>query len=282
MKSLEERLREAQSADAEKLWTIVKDTNPEVISHATLNRHFTDDMAVYIAKRHVTTSETLGFLANDVRFRDSYSLKLAICKNPKSPPRVTLALLKFLRIFDLADISRSKHLPTVLRQKVELAIMERIPTMPSGVKIALTKRANSTIIMYLMERSDAKVIRNCLDSPRLTEGHLHKIINKPATKAMIITAISEHPKWSLRYLIRFGLIRNFHTPMSRVIEFLQGMKTGDLKELYGDPKVPNSTKPFIHKELMDRAESTEIPKEEIYDLNEDDDRQLDDTWKEIH
>ncbi len=282
MLSIEDKINKAQSAGTEELWTIIRDPNPDVISSATLNKNLTEDMAVFIARRNAASQETLGFLANDVRFRGCYKLKLAICRNPKCPPRVSLALIKFLRIFDLSDITRSKHLPVILRQKIELLIMERIPTLPAGIKIALSKRANSTIILALMEKGEKRVIRTCLDSSVLTEENIYKIINRPATKPLIITMISEHPKWSLRYLVRFGLIRNFHTPMSFVTKFISDMKTKDLKDLYSDPKLPNSTKPFIFSELQDRKESTDIEGEKMFDLSDEEDTDLTDTWKEIY
>ena len=281
MQTVEEKIQRAQSAGVEELWTLIKDPHPDVISSATLNRHLTEDMAVFIARRNVTPQETLGFLSNDVRFKGSYKLKLVICRNPKCSPRISLALMKFLRVFDLSDITRSQHLPVILRQKIELSLLEKIPSMPEGIKIALSKRANSTIILAIMDKGDKRVISTCLDSPVLTEEHIYKILNRPTAKPHVITMIAEHPKWSLRYLIKFGLIRNFHTPMSHVTKFICGMKTNDLKDLYRDPKLPSSTKPFIFSELRDRNETTDIGEDTVFDLSDDEDADLTETWREI-
>jgi hypothetical protein len=54
------------------------------------------------------------------------------------------------------------------------------------------------------------------------------------------------------------------------------MKTVDLKELYDDARTPLSTKPFLFRELLERGESTEVAKDEIYDLPEDEGCALDD------
>jgi hypothetical protein len=218
----------------------------------------------------------LGFLAGDVRFKESYKLKLALCKNARTPQRITLSLLKFLRIFDLAALTRDTQIPTILRQKIEQAVSEKIRAMPLGVKTALARKANSTIVMGLMERGDESVVRVCLESPALTEGDLYKIINRPSTGAVVIRMIAEHTKWSLRYQIRFALIRNFFTPTSLVVRFVGGMKTVDLKDLYADARTPLSTKPFLFRELLERRETTEITKDEIYDLPEDEGCALDD------
>ncbi|GBE31121.1 hypothetical protein BMS3Bbin05_00017 [bacterium BMS3Bbin05] len=281
MLPLSERIKAARTAEAEELWDIIRDPHPEATSNATMNGNLTEDMAVFIAKRNAATQETLGFLAGDVRFKHSYKLKLAICKNPKTPPRISLAFIKFLRIFDLSDIIRSRHLPVILRQKVELVIKERIPAMPPGIKVALAKRANSNVVVELMAKGDKRVISTCLDSPVLTEEYLHRMLNRPATKPLIIRMIAAHPQWSSRYLIRFALIRKFHTPMAQVTKFIDGMKTADLKELYRDPKLPASTRPFIYRELMDRNETTETAEEEIFNLSDEADENPGNIWDEI-
>ncbi len=72
----------------------------------------------------------------------------------------------------------------------------------------------------------------------------------------------------------FALIRNFYTPMARAAKFISRMKINDLKDLYADPKVPSSTKPFIFRELRERGETVDIQQEVAYDLHDDDDRPL--------
>ncbi len=263
-----EKLKAAMSAEGEELWKLLREPHSGVISNASLNRNLTEDMAVFIARKKGVLPDTLSFLAGDVRFRDSYPLKVALCRNPKTPQQTTFSLLKFLRIFDLSDLTRDQTIPLNVRQKIEQMISEKIPSMPSGVKSALARRANSTIVTLLMEKGDENVVRACLDSPVLTEGLLYKLINKGGAP-VLAKMIAEHRKWSLRYTIRFALIRNFNTPMTHVTDFIIHMKTADLKDLYADTKLPASTRPFIFNELLQRGESTEEAKEEVYNLPEE-------------
>ncbi len=271
MTSLEQRLEQAHTAQDEELWSLVRDTHPQVILNVTLNRSLNEEMALFLAKTRTTPAEALGFLAGDIRFKDSYKLKLALCRNPRTPQRVSFSLLKFLRIFDLGDLTRDQSVPVTMRQKIELMLTEKIPSMPSGVSIALAKRSNSAIVMALMARGDAKVVNACLDSPVITETHLCEIINRRSVKPAIIHMISEHPKWSLRYAVKYSLIRNFHTPMVHVTRFIPDMKTNDLRELYSSESLPKSTRPFIFSELKERCETVEMPEEETYEISEDDD-----------
>lgn len=280
MVTVEQRMKAALISHGEELWGLVRDPDPQVVSQTTLNRSLTEEMVVFIAKRKSISSETLGFLAGDIRFKSSYKLKLAICKNPRTPQKITLSLLKFIRLFDLSDITRDQHIHINIRQKVESMIGERIPAMPRGNKTALAKRASTNVLLALMEHGDEIVVSTCLDSPSLAEAYLYKLINNPRTKPAVIRLLATHGKWSLSYFIRFALIRNFYTPMSRVVKFIAHMKTGDLKDLYRDPKLPSSTKPFIFRELGERDETVEVHPEVTYDLHDDDDYDLPDQESE--
>ncbi len=266
---IEQKIKAAQTASSEELRGLVREHHPDILLNATLNRNLTEDMAILIAKNPSASPETLGFLAGDVRFKDSYKLKLTVCKNPKTPQRVTFSLLKFLRIFDVSDLTKDRHIPVNVRQKIEQVLSEKLPSLPPGVKTALARRANTTIVAELMQRGDERVVASCLDSPVLTEEIICRIVNREATKPLVTRLIAEHPKWSLRYTVRFALIRNFNTPMVRVAPFIGEMKTSDLKELYADPKVPKSTKPFIFRELADRNETPDEAEGAVYELDEE-------------
>ena len=263
--------RDAGSAEGEALWRAIKTQYPQALANATYNRKLNEDMAVFVARSRSTPPEALGFLAGDVRFKKNYKLVLALCRNPKTPQRVVLTLLKHVKIFDLADLSRNRFVPSVTRQKVYVMLVDRIKGMPSGVKIALSKRASTEIVLKLMEKSGRRVGDACLESPLLTEPWLVVMVQKEITKPEVVRALAEHPKWSLRYAMRYALIRNRHTPLEAIAPFLAGMKVRDLKDLYADTKVSPSTKPFIHQELLRRGEDTEPIVDEVVELDEHED-----------
>lgn len=260
---------QARTGGPEELWQLVKDTHPDVLMNILFNRHFTEDMAVSLAKNRNVPSEILALLAGDRRFRESYKLKLLICRNPRTPQRVVFSLLKFVRIFDLTDIAKDLNVQINVRQKIELMINERIRAMPSGMQKALARRANAAVLMAIMESGDESVVKICLDNPMLTEGHICTIINRSAISPAVIRLISSDRKWTLRYYVRYALIRNMHAPLVHVVKFIAGMKTVDLRDLYEDPKLPLATRPFIFRELQERAEATG-PETEVHDLPDDD------------
>ncbi len=241
----------------EDLWNILRETGAEKFNEIILHKDLTEEMALYIAENRNTPPEALGILASSVRFKDSYRLKLALCKNPKTPQRVTLSLLKFLRLFDLADLTKNQKIHINIRQKVEQILKEKIPSLPIGNRITLAKRSSGTVVQYILEKAKggkevSGLINTCLENPMLREGDVLRLINSETTPPNVIQAIAIHPRWTTRYSIRYALIRNFYTPLSIVVEFLKDMKIQDLEELYNDEAVPSSTKPFIYREITER------------------------------
>jgi hypothetical protein len=179
---------------------------------------------------------------------------LALCKNPRTPQKISLPLIKTLRTFDLSDLTRNKQVPISIRTKAEAHIREKVLTMPLGIKISLARRASTNILLKLIEDGMREVVRVCLNNPLLTEGDISRIIHMKRIATHVIRQIAEHPKWANRYDIQRALIRHNHTPLSCVVNYLSGIKTTDLKELHKDPEVPSSTKPFLYRELLDRGE----------------------------
>jgi hypothetical protein len=255
MKDEERDIELASSGTEDDLRSLAHHPSPEVLLTLLRNKNFTEDIALIIANRKDINPEILEFLSNDLRWKGSYSITKALCKNPKTPHRLSLSLIKSLKTFDLADLTRNQFIPLNIKMKAEAEIIEKLPAMPLGIKITLAKRASSNVLMKLIEDGKKEVVAACLDSPYMTEGDIYKIISKKTISHNVIRQIAEYPKWSCRYQIQWALILNNHTPLSRVVDFLKNIKTSDLKELYEAPETPISTKPFIHRELLEREGS---------------------------
>ena len=254
MKDFEKEINLAYTANKEELKLLVYHPSQRVLANLIYNSNLTEDLAVILAGRRNISTEILESLYLDKRWKESYRIALALCKNQKTPQAISLSLLKSLRIFDLADLTRNQQIPVNVRMRAEFIINEKILSMPLGIKMTLAKRASSNILMRLLEDGMKDVVAICLDSYCMTEGIICKVLNTKNMASHVVHQIARHKKWASRYDIQWSLIRNNHAPLSRVVHFLKNMKMNDLKELYAAPEVPKSTKPFIYREIMDREE----------------------------
>ncbi len=262
----ETRAARAANASDEEIALFVHDPSAKVILALLGNRNFTEEHALIVSNRKNLSPDVLKALFKDTRWNESYPVRLALAKNPKTPLFTALSIARFLRLFDLADLARNHLLPVIYRKKLEAMVIEKIPTLALGIKKTLAKVAAGDILISLIKDGYPDVIKRCLENPHLVEAHLYKVISHKMTTPGTIRTIAENRNWTFRYHIKFALIRNEHTPLARSVLFLIDLKTGDLKELYRDPHLPPGIRPFIHRELFERGEDPERlsgPDEEI-------------------
>jgi hypothetical protein len=281
----ETRIEQARSARKEELFRFLHDSSPNVVRALLGNRHLAEDDILVMAGRKNLPADLLEMIAKDKRWVESYPIRLALAKNPKTPLSVALSIARYIRLFDLAEISRSRFLPPVFRHKLEAIIIAKVPTMALGVKKTLAKIVSGDVLLKMIQDGYPEVVKLCLDNPSLLEAHLYKVINRKNTTPGTIRTIAEHANWSSRYMIKLALIRNEHIPLSLSVRFLEALKTMDLRELYTDPSVPVSIKPFIHRELWERGEQPDkVPEERVYEIDEEEMAELEaeETIREIN
>jgi hypothetical protein len=272
----EKRIELAMVANREEITQYVHDPSTKVIKALLGNRHLKEEDVIIIANRKNVPSDVLETIAKEKRWAESYLVRLALARNPKSPLSISLSIMRYLRLSDLEEIARCHFIPLALRRKVETIIIERIPTLPLGNKKTLAKKAAGNVLLKLLQDSDPDVVQLCLNNPHLVEGHLYKVISRADTVAETIRMIAMHPNWSSRSLIRFSLARNGHTPLSLSVRFLQSMKIMDLRDLYADPSLPVTIKPFVHRELWERGQQPEkAGEEQVYEIDEEEMGELD-------
>ncbi len=276
----EKRIAQAGEAEKEEIRQYVHDPSPRVLRSLLANSNLDEKDVVIIANRKNLSEDILESIARDKRWDQSYPVRLAIAKNPRSPLTITLSIARFLRIFDLEEITRNHFIPLVFRHKVEAMINERIPTMPPGNKKTLAKKAAGSVLLKLLQERLPEVVRLCLDNPNMVERHLYKVISRTDTALDTIVMIANHPVWSRRPLVRFALARNPQTPLSLSANFLKTMKLVDLRELFVDPSLPVTIKPFVYRELQKRGSDPETSGEEpVFEINEEELRELE---EELH
>ena len=281
------RVRRAEEAREDEIMLLINDPSSRVIRALLLNGNVTEEHVLIIANRKNLPPEIFDTIFKDKRWSESYPVRLALARNPKTPLFTAISIARFLRLFDVADLARNHLIPAISRKKMESIVIDKLPTLALGVKKSLAKVASGEILLSLIEDGYPDVVKICLDNPHLIEAHLYKVINRKTTTAGTIRTISESQNWTCRYHVKFALIRNEHTPLARSVLFLNGMRILDLKELYRDPLLPVNVRPYIHRELVDRGEDPDRLKtaeeDKIFEIEESElmdlDKEISTCWE---
>lgn len=104
---------------------LVKDPN-RIVSRAVLkNPRITDTEVVQIAQSKVVSDEILREISEGRKWTRLYQVKLALVTNPKTPPHISIGLLKQLREFDLRNLRWNKNVSGVVATAVKNMMKER-------------------------------------------------------------------------------------------------------------------------------------------------------------
>lgn len=104
---------------------LVKDPN-RIVSRAVLkNPRITDTEVVQIAQSKIVSDEILREISEGRKWTRLYQVKLALVTNPKTPPHISIGLLKQLREFDLRNLRWNKNVSGVVATAVKNMMKER-------------------------------------------------------------------------------------------------------------------------------------------------------------
>ena len=125
MLNIGEKIKLAILGNREARTILIRDPN-RIVSKAVLrNPKLTDSEIVLIAQSKVVNEEILREIAESRKWTRLYQVKLALVNNPKTPPHISIGLIRHLRDFDLRSLRWSKNLPGVITTAIKQVMRER-------------------------------------------------------------------------------------------------------------------------------------------------------------
>lgn len=104
---------------------LIRDTNRQVAMAAIRSPAVTDMEVMRYAANRGLDDEIVRFIANQRQWVRLYSVKLALCNNPKCPLPVAMRFLPHLNVRDLKMLSRSKGIPSALCTAAKQMLQQR-------------------------------------------------------------------------------------------------------------------------------------------------------------
>ena len=261
MEPLDSRIHNAIAAGPDAIGPMLRDPSDKVILALIDNPHITEDQLLILAKRRDLPGEILGILSARKFSVEGYKVKLALVNNPKTPRRTALSIVRGLAVRDMAFVTRNKMLPTELRQAAEGMLKERIPSLPMGIKVTLSRQVSEEVLKVMLKDGTPQLIRACFENPMMRESVLVWALNHETVPAAVIEFIAASPKWSAPPNVKYALVRNSNTPIGDAIRFAREMKSQDQRMLYNDPTVPVNVKVQIEIELEKKGLPLSPPSE---------------------
>ncbi len=247
-------LQRARSASGEDLDLLIHEADAKTLLALLENPNMQEPQVSRLLERLDLSTEILTAVAKEGKWTSSESIRLGLARHPRTPRRIAISVLRQLYLFDLVRLSLLPSAPADIRRAAEEFILARVPHLPIGEKLTLARRGPPRVAAAVLAEGHPQAVKLALANPQLTESQILKILAKPGAPARVVTAISQHAKWSVQYNVRVALLRHAHTPVPALLEFLPDVTLRDLKDALAQEALAPHFRKYIQQELARRTD----------------------------
>ncbi|MDY7092514.1 MAG: hypothetical protein SX243_06010 [Acidobacteriota bacterium] len=171
------------------------------------------------------------------RLLTSYKIRRDIARHPKSPQVHAMRFLPGLYWRDLLELSVDTRLLPVLRRSAERQILERLPGLSLGERMAIARRAGHGLLMHLRHDGHQRVIAAMMENPRMTQGVIMPLVASDGAAPEILRLVAANRRWGRLYMVRLALARNPRTPPVVACDLLSGLRKNDIRAVSGNQRL---------------------------------------------
>jgi hypothetical protein len=215
----------------------------------------TEDLALALLKRNNLPVPVLEQLSKNGSVMKSRKVKLALAEHPRAPRPVSLSIVRHLYNFDLLHLALTPTALADIKKVAEETLINRLPTISAGEKLALARRASARVAGALLLDGDPRVIQVALENSRLTEALVVKALTAENSPAAFVHAVCRHPRWSTRREVRIAVLRHPNTPLACALEFSQPLPPALVREVLDASRLPANIKSLLFEEAARRTTS---------------------------
>jgi hypothetical protein len=190
-----------------------------------------DEVLALLDNPHCTASVCQA-IARTPHLAAFYSVRLRLVQHRATPLAHSVKLVHYLFWPDLLRLSTDVKVPAQVRRSIETQLLNRLPKLALGEKIAAAKRCSAALIKVLLFDPDTNVFAALLLNQRLREEDLLLLAGSDSASAEKLQLLASHPKWSFRYAIRRALVMNPSTPRSAAASQLRFLSRRDLRAVH--------------------------------------------------
>lgn len=115
-----EKIEIARTVAGRVLKMLTSDASPRVVAALLENPRLTQGDLLPMVSNEASVPRVLELVARDRRWGARYDIRLALCRNPRTPVAVTLELLASIRKPDLRAVAADHRISRSVRQRADL------------------------------------------------------------------------------------------------------------------------------------------------------------------
>jgi hypothetical protein len=194
-----------------------------------------DGPAMISLLRRAVPIRFLEVVSATAPFSEDARVLAAVVLNPRVPRHLALRLVPSLFWRDLADVAIGPRVPGPVRVRAEAVLKERLPELRVGEKVTLGRIATPALLAGLLADPEPKVIRACLENPRLREDDLVTAVRQEAPPRALLEGAPEAWRWRDSYAVRLAIVVQPRTPLGVALAQLSSLLPADLVRVAETP-----------------------------------------------
>lgn len=249
----ESEVRQFETAERDRITVLLHEASPDDLLALVASQPLEEKHVQLLLRRVDAPKAVLEAIAGSGKWIRSESIRVALVTHPHTPRRQALHLLRQLFPSDLIRVTSHVSAPAEIRCIAEELVVERVKQLPVGEKLQLARRCPARLAGALLADGHLDVLPVVLQNAFLTEAQVVRVLWRTNTPPHVVVGIAEHPKWSVRYMVRIALLRNQHTPLASALRFLPNILLHDLRDLVRGGGVPAHLREHVGRELTKRS-----------------------------
>lgn len=166
----------------------------------------------------------------------SHSVREVLASFRGLPFGHALDLLGTLPWVSLLRVAQEPAAPPVVKRHAERKLLERLPKLTLGEKVALARRAHRPVLRSLIAAADPQVLVALLENGRLVENDVLLMINRGCGgRPEVFREIARHRRWGSCREVRGALVAAPGVPLPVALAALVQLSTEELRRLLRRP-----------------------------------------------
>lgn len=190
-----------------------------------------------VLRNPFVTGEILERLAASREVAAHHELRRELAAHPRTPRTLALSLVAGLSWRDLAELGIDAKAHPLVRRSADRRLLERLPGLAVGERIALARRASGALVAALRFDPNPRVVAALLDNPRLTEIQLVPLASHERANSRCLVVLAESARWASRLAVRKALCRNPATPLGAALRLLPGLPRVETAAVAADARL---------------------------------------------
>jgi hypothetical protein len=247
----------ARTAAGEELAALLHHHSPDVLLALLDNPALDETQLCLLLDRKDLPTEILEEVARRKPLLKNYRVKRALAFHPRTPRLASMRLIRELYLMDVVQLTLLPGISAELKRIAEEQLIARLPQLPLGQKVTLSRRGTARVAGALLAEGHAQVLSVVLDNPQLTEAQVLKALSRDRLPLGVIKAIAQHRKWSHTYNVRLALVRHPSSTLSTILGYLPELTVSDLRELAAPGIVSENLRKYLLAEIQQRIRKSE-------------------------